>query len=74
MEKKSVKPPSPNVQIYLYPEDADRLKRVILRENMIADRDGKPPLSKSGVVEKIVLDYINRKEEKHSKMSMFRDK
>ena len=74
MEKKTPKPRSPNVQIYLYPEDADRLKRVILRENVIADRDGKPPLSKSGVVEKIVLDYINRKEEKHSKLSMFRDK
>ena len=74
MEKKSKKTSSPNLQVYLYPEDADRLKRVILRENVIADKDGKPPLSKSGVVEKLVLDYINRKEEKHSKMPMFRDK
>ena len=71
MEKKSKKTASPNLQIYLYPEDADRLKRVILRENVIADRDGKSSVTKTGVVEKLVLDYINRKEEKHSKMKMF---
>ena len=71
MEKKSKKTPSPNLQIYLYPEDADRLKRVILRENVIADKDGKSSVTKSGVVEKLVLDYLNRKEEKHSKMKIF---
>ena len=71
MEKKSVKPPSPNVQIYLYPEDADRLKRVILRENMIADRDGKPPVTKTGELSKVILSYIDRKEQQHSKMKMF---
>ena len=71
MEKKSKKTSSPNLQVYLYPEDADRLKRVLLRENVIADRDGKSSVTKTGVVEKLVLDYINRKEEKHSKMKMF---
>jgi len=74
MDKKTPKPRSPNVQIYLYPEDADRLRTVILQENVIADRDGKPPLTKSGELEKVILKYINRMEEKHSDMSIFRNK
>ena len=74
MEKKTPKPRSPNLQVYLYPEDADRLKRVILRENVIADKNGKSTVTKTGVVEKLVLDYINRKEQKHSKMTLFMDK
>ena len=74
MEKKTPKPRSPNVQIYLYPEDADRLKRVILREKLIADKNGNPPPTKSGELEKVILKYINSKESRHSDMPMFRDK
>jgi hypothetical protein len=74
MEKKTPKPRSPNVQIYLYPEDADRLRSVILKENMIADKNGKPPVTKTGELSKLILKYINRMEEKHSEMPMFRDK
>ena len=74
MGKKTPKPRSPNVQIYLYPEDAERLRSVILKENMIALKDGKPRVTKSGELEKVILKYINRMEEKHSDMSMFRDK
>jgi hypothetical protein len=74
MEKKTPKPRSPNVQIYLYPEDAERLRSVILKENMIALKDGKPRVTKSGELEKVILKYINSKESRHSDMPMFRDK
>ena len=74
MGKKTPKPRRPNVQIYLYPEDADRLRSVILKENMIADKNGKPPVTKTGELSKMILKYINRIEEKHSEMPMFRDK
>ena len=74
MGKKTPKPRSPNVQIYLYPEDADRLRSVILNENRIANKNGNSPVTKSGELEKIILKYLNRMEEKHSNMSMFRNK
>ena len=74
MEKKTPKPRSPNVQIYLYPEDAERLRSVILKENMIALKDGKPRVTKSGELEKLVKKWLDQKENKHSEMPMFRDK
>ena len=71
MEKKTPKPRSPNVQIYLYPEDKKRLDTVLARENLLADKNGKPRVTKTGELSKLILSYIDRKEEKHSKMKMF---
>ena len=41
---------------------------------MIALKDGKPRVTKSGELEKVILKYINSKESRHSDMPMFRDK
>ena len=72
MDNKTPKPRSPNVQFYLYPEDKRRLDTVLARENVIADQDGKKRVTKSGELEKLVLKYIDRMENKHSEMKMFR--
>lgn len=74
MDKKTPKPRSPNVQFYLYPEDRERLNKVLARENLIALEDGKDKVTLTGELSKITLKYINRMEDKHSDMTRFRDK
>ena len=74
MEKKETKPNGPNVQFYVYPSDLSRLNKVIHQLNEIALKDGKPRVTKSGELEKVILKYINSKESRHSDMPMFRDK
>ena len=74
MEKKETKTRSPNVWVYLYPSDLKRLTKVIHQLNEIAMKNGKPRVTKSGELEKLVKNWLNRTETKHSNMPMFRDK
>ena len=74
MEKKTPKPRSPNVQFYLYPEEKERLDKVLARENLIATENGKDKVTLTGELSKITLKYIDRMEAKHSEMNRFRPK
>ena len=74
MEKKETKPNGPNVQFYVYPSDLSRLNKVIHQLNEIALKDGKPRVTKSGELEKLVKKWLDRTQNTHSNMPMFRDK